>query len=416
MNCKIEQVSSYTILRYLEILGIDDAINNLHIPIKKVKYSSLDKAKTLILSMTKGCRHIADINDKLKSCLYLTKTIGLEEFPDQSQINIYNHRFNEKHIKQLKEFYYDTAKKLVSELETDSLDVDIDALLNHVDGENYEKAKKTYKGKKGYALTVAHTRSLSLDFHFQGGNANNTYVFKQLVDKVSELVPERITISLRTDAFYGSVGNVVYVHNHSRKFKYLMKLNGVNSKKMYNKVKGKVPDATIKKSKETHYLYDLGTQTVKGQNQKGEKSQITTRIIVQVIDNPKKNDLYYTAFATNRTFPVENIIYLYPARNSVEAFFKILEQVFAIGNMRHRNFNAELTFITFLLLVVNVALFISRNLFKDTKWKRFSVGTLLTKFERTYIVIYNNKIEVHKCPEQLVNNFIKIIKKIVLVI
>ena len=116
-----------------------------------------------------------------------------------------------------------------------------------------------------------------------------------------------------------------------------------------------------------------------------------------------------TAYATNFTDPVEKLFPKYRARNSIEACNKILHQVFAIGNLRTRDFNAELAFISFIMIALNVAFFLCQNLFKNTRYERLSVGTLLNNFEQTYILIYETKVKVYNYPKKLVDNLSKFI-------
>src|SRR5438309_1930537 len=55
---------------------------------KKVRYSPIDKLKTLWTSIVVGCNHTVEINDKLgKHEQSLARAIGLGTFPDQSQID-----------------------------------------------------------------------------------------------------------------------------------------------------------------------------------------------------------------------------------------------------------------------------------------------------------------------------------------
>lgn len=55
---------------------------------KKVRYTPSDKLKTLWCSIVTGCQHTVEINNNLGTHeKALARAIGLERFPDQSQIN-----------------------------------------------------------------------------------------------------------------------------------------------------------------------------------------------------------------------------------------------------------------------------------------------------------------------------------------
>jgi len=60
---------------------------HFHPSMKEVNYTILQKVQTIIASIAVGCSRIRDINHNLRPYKAAASLFGMEQFPDQSQIN-----------------------------------------------------------------------------------------------------------------------------------------------------------------------------------------------------------------------------------------------------------------------------------------------------------------------------------------
>jgi hypothetical protein len=133
------------------------AENALYLKMKKVRYSWSQKLETLCASIVVGCNHTFDINIRLGSHeRAAAPMVGLERFPDQSQINRLLWAFQPDHLNGWRRLHLDllcrhtpaTARKrwlMLSNRER-ILPVDIDQPAVVVRGKQFELATKGYFG------------------------------------------------------------------------------------------------------------------------------------------------------------------------------------------------------------------------------------------------------------------------------
>ena len=67
----------------------------LSVPMKSVIYTPVQKVQTLIASIMIGCRYNKDVNPRLVPDRVAASLLGLEHFPDQSQLNLLLRRMDE---------------------------------------------------------------------------------------------------------------------------------------------------------------------------------------------------------------------------------------------------------------------------------------------------------------------------------
>jgi hypothetical protein len=94
---------------------------------KKMEYSVFQKLTTIIASVIMGCESKKDINPVLGSEPLAANMLGMEQFPDQSQINRMLNSMDKIGVNQLQNIYHQLFKGHSHFLSGDSdIVVDID--------------------------------------------------------------------------------------------------------------------------------------------------------------------------------------------------------------------------------------------------------------------------------------------------
>ncbi len=93
-------------LEYANEIGLWQLLSEkVAIKMKEVVYSTVNKAQTVIASLITGCSHTKTINETLGEEQAAATYLGMERFPDQSQINRYLTRFSEENVAELGEVH-----------------------------------------------------------------------------------------------------------------------------------------------------------------------------------------------------------------------------------------------------------------------------------------------------------------------
>jgi hypothetical protein len=171
---------------------------------EEVHYSWPQKLETLWASIVVGCNHTFDINIRLGSHERAAAAmVGLERFPDQSQINRLLWAFQPDHVNRWRSLHLDllcrhrraTARKrwlMLSNRER-ILPIDIDQRAVVVRGKQFELATKGYFGHKrarrGYQLSLAFIGGQIgevLDEYFDSGTTQIAQRMDELLSSAEE--------------------------------------------------------------------------------------------------------------------------------------------------------------------------------------------------------------------------------------
>jgi hypothetical protein len=126
---------------------------------KSVTYTNLNRLQTLVSSIAIGCNYTSEINEKFVLDTVAANVLGMERFPDQSQINRFLTKFNELNIEQLEFIHHRLfMKNAISLSSKDNVIVDFDMTGLVSSGKSYELGKNGYfprkRGQKGYQLST----------------------------------------------------------------------------------------------------------------------------------------------------------------------------------------------------------------------------------------------------------------------
>jgi hypothetical protein len=212
--------------QFAEQLGVFKQWQKLHWKMKKVRYTPIDKMKTLWASIVVGCEHTYEINDKLgEHEQALAQAIGQLRFPDQSQVNRWLRATTKEHLTEFRQIHLQLlaahsrarfkANWFVLPNGEPMLIADIDQRALAVRGKQFVLAKSGYfgrkRGRRGYQLTALFLGGGICEIvneYFDPGDTQIGYRIKELIESLDCLCkPINIQSSqvlIRGDAALGT--------------------------------------------------------------------------------------------------------------------------------------------------------------------------------------------------------------------
>jgi hypothetical protein len=176
----------------LGICGLLDRL--LHVAMKKVRYSPLDKAQTISAALIMGCAHTKAINETLGAEEAAANYLGLHRFPDQSQINRYLTRLSAANVDELGQVHAQVLRQQsLARRAVGLVVVDIDQCGLVADGQSYEFHRKGYfphkRGMEGDQVSLASCGAdeEALQLYLDPGNAHCTARLDELLWEVDRL-------------------------------------------------------------------------------------------------------------------------------------------------------------------------------------------------------------------------------------
>ena len=213
-DCNIETSSVWlaAALQFADKIGFLQAFHGFKLKMKERNYTVIQKLLTIVTSILSGCEYTSDINYRLAEETLSANLLGMDRFPDQSQINILLNRMDESNIQQLRDIHHELFVQNSHSIYSDkSIVVDFDQSGLVANGKTYELAEKGYfpkkKGQSGYQLSAAFVGRYSetIELFLDPGNVHCTNRFDDLLaathSKFKEFLNNRSLI-IRTDSGY----------------------------------------------------------------------------------------------------------------------------------------------------------------------------------------------------------------------
>lgn len=364
------------------LLGLHGLLDRLlHVAMKTVRYSPLDKAQTIIASLVLGCAHTKAINERLGEDVAAANYLGRERWPDQSQINRYLTRFTAANVDELGLVHEQMLRQQShARRAAGLLVVDLDQCGLVANGQTYEFHRKGYfprkRGQQGYQVSLAYLGAYdeAIQLYLDPGNVHCTARLADLLRAVDRLFgPEDTALDLvrRLDAGYDSAANRVL----------LARLPG------YVVLKGAQSELARRLAAPVA-LHDWlpVADDVHGVEVAPDESGLR-RLIYELhqADGAVDYALLYTNLPATE-WGLGRLFTFYNARTTIEAFFAAARHVYNIQNLRSRKFWAIYAFLRFVVL--------SHNLLHWTKQARLAPTRLATATTRQ-LVSYAARVRAH---------------------
>jgi hypothetical protein len=373
-DCKDETTSIWlaAVLQFAEKLDILESFKNFKLKMKKKEYSVYQKLMTLISSIVIGCECMKDLNVKLPHEKLSANMLGMEHFPDQSQINRLLIRMDDNSISQLEKIHHDIfLQNSLSVNSDDEVVIDIDQSGLIANGKTYEIAEKGYfphkKNQAGYQLSAAFNgnNSETVAMYLDSGNTHCSKRSDDLIKSVLSKYREHLNngkLIIRGDSGYGSSDNIEKL-SAIPNLKFIVK--GYSTIKASNLAKNiKFEDYT--QADEAVWVYELPSE-----------GKLRT-IIVQVLTD--KGKLVYTTLITNISksrMSATELFHYYNKRQTIEAFFKTAKNVYHIRSLRTREFYGIYSFLWLVFITHNIITWFRSTTLGDTELKTTSIKTLV---------------------------------------
>lgn len=372
---KEEKTSAWLVayIQFAEKLGVFGYFENIKVKMKEVDYSVKQKLMVLMLSVVAGCRYTSEINEKLIPDKVAANILGLERFPDQSQINELLRRMTEENVKELKEMHNKLFQNTAQCLSYDGdVIVDIDQSGLIANGKNYELAEKGYfskkKNQKGYQISTAFCSTVSnetLSLYLDSGNTHCgdrlDDILKDILDKLPEVVQQKRLI-LRLDSGYGSDENVQKLKN---KTYFVTKCY---SSKRASKLAREVSKHDWEEVANCVDLYELPSE--------GGLRYVLVRTLT------KRGEFVYTMLITNiarAKMSAHDLFHFYNGRQTIEAFFKTCKNAYHIKNLRTKSFYGIYTFLWIVFMTHNLLSNMKCTIFQGTELETTGIQTIIKK-------------------------------------
>lgn len=406
-------------------LGFFKAVDaHLTLKMKTRDYSWQDKLATLWASILVGCDHTSQINDALGAHERAAAALlGLDRFPDQSQINRLLHAFSPDHVTAWRELHLRLLarhsrarrRKLWSRLPNGQrvLFLDLDQRGLTVSSNRFELASKGYFARKrsrtGYQLSLAFFGGAIgevLDEYFDPGNTPAAARVDHLLDSALTVCrrlrirPDQIVV--RGDAQYGTPEIIKKLE--ARSFQYLFK--GVSSTRARALFARQAEDATFLEipngaNREPAFIRDLGPLLHRHGKKRAAEHAVTARTLLLVrpvwvqasrragpkqraerkasgTDRRLEQRLdYFLTSLTDRHLPPERVLETYHGRSTVERYF--YDEAYGLGarQVRTHHFAGQSVFQFLVATTNNLLRWMQHQLFKDTPVEKMGICRLV---------------------------------------
>lgn len=374
-----ESVSAFLMMvfEYGHEIGVYGLLGSkLKVAMKEVKYSRVNKAQTVIASLVMGCGHTKAINETLQPERAAASYLGLERFPDQSQINRYLTRFSKDNVEQLGDVQLELlVRQSRARHSVGWLAVDIDQCGLVANGHTYEFKRKGYfprkRGEEGYQMSAAYLGAYdeAIQMYLDPGNVHCSQRLGDLLRDTDFVLTQDNPASkviYRLDAGYDTPTNRQVLLGRSSYF--LLKAHDT---RLARKLAQHIPLQDWLPVDELVHGTEL------------EPLDGYRRLLYEFY--LPEGDLEYFLMYTNlpaREFGVQRCFCFYNERQTIEAFFAQSRHVYNIQNLRSRQFHAIYAFLRFVFLTHNLIHWTKQAHFAQTDLAQVTTQTLVQHVAR----------------------------------
>lgn len=377
---KVETTSTWlaSVLQFALDIDFFAPLQAFELKMKEVNYTVSQKLATILASVIMGCESTKDINEVLGPEILAANMLGMEHFPDQSQINTVLNRMDKDSVNQLQSIHHQLFMNHSNTLSSPGdIVVDIDQSGLVANSKTYEFASKGYfphkRGKTGYQISAAFVGKHSevLDFYFDPGNIHCQDRMEDLLSSITVKLGEHIAVGkviLRADSGYGAIDNIEKLMS-IKGLHFIVK--GYSSRKAASIAK-EIPMDSYEQADEAAWVYELP-----------KSSNGLRTILVQVLGS--KGELTYTLLHTNINevkLSAVDAFHFYNGRQTIEAFFKAAKNTYGIRSFRTSKFYGIYSFLWLVFITHNLIVWFKNAKLKDSDLFDSGVKVLVKKCSR----------------------------------
>ncbi len=327
---------------------------HLHVPIKTLDYTPLQKVQTLICSLAVGCEWTKDINHKLRPYPRVAELLGMRQFPDQSSINRFLHELCSPQRQQLEVISDLLLQRFGLWHQQERVDLDIDSTGLMVYGHTYEGMRKGYfprqRGRHGYRLTIASTDNPAgpeiLALCFDPANVWPAGRFWDCLYQAADVIGslDRLGI-IRADAVFGTGADIQELLDLGLSFI----IKGFSDKTARNFAAGVAPTQWESIDLFTR-ICELGPRNIS--NCRYPVRVVLVELMTERYDHPFYSHLYTNL--SSEEADAEAIFTRYNARQCIEALMKSAKYGLSINHLRTRRYAPIASFLQVAAMTFNL--------------------------------------------------------------
>jgi transposase-like protein len=369
--------------KFAEKIGFFKLLENqIQLPNKQVRYTPLDKMKTIIAAIALGCPHIQDINYLLRPYPVMAQSLSMVHFPEQSTINRLLHQFSSFSLLQLENGLEQLLLQFGIFRQQPKVDFDFDNTGLMVYGHTFEFARKGYfpkhPGAKGYQLSMAYSfgnvPSEILFLHLAPGNYSPAAYFWDAIYQVMEILGsvERIGI-IRADAAQGTGENIQELIDMGLDFI----IKGFHPHTACNFAKNVSEKQWIAIDFFSHVV-DLGLRKI-------TNCCHLVRVILIRTYNTRQGQIEFSHLyvrLTQRQMSAPEIFDFYNHRQNIEALFNCEKHGMHLTPMKTRKFDSILAFLYFNVMTFNLLNWFKFAMLKNTPFENIGINDFINKLMR----------------------------------
>lgn len=402
--------------QFAEQLGVFKHWQKLQWKMKKVRYTPIDKMKTLWASIVVGCEHTYEINDKLgEHEQAIAQAVGLPRFPDQSQVNRWLRATRQEHLTQFRQVHLQLlaahsrarfkANWFVMPNGEPMLVADIDQRALAVRGKQFVLAKSGYfgrkRGRRGYQLTALFLGGAIgeiVNEYFDPGDTQIGFRINDLIESLACLCKQidiqSTQVFIRGDAALGTPAIIAQVRTAG--FHFLFKgLSPQRARKLAQQASGTFWRGKDGAEGERRWISDLGEIDHIDQSVANRGAKVRARTILQLrivpprIPRPgahrrrKKREgnriehSYYLTDLSQDRLPTTNTPEIYDSRATIERYF--YDETYSLGaqHVRTSHFEGAALFQFLVATTNNLLRWMQHDVFKDTDLEKIGLGRLI---------------------------------------
>lgn len=396
----------------------------IKLKMKRRRYSWSDKLRTLWASIVVGCDHTSEINSRLGSHERAAAALmGLDRFPDQSQVNRLLWAFETDHINQWRHLHLDLLcrysrarcrkhwMRLANKQRMLAADIDQRALVTS--SNHFEFSTKGYFGRKrgrfGYQLSMAFVGGEVgevVDEYLDSGNTAMGHRIDDLLESLEQFCKRtniaRDSILIRGDAQLGTVPIILKIK--ARGFHFLFK--GISSRKARKLLKQVNQQAIFWQvengaNRDAAWMCDMGEVEHKHvrRRQTGEAVEARTLLMVRRLNKhrskraapEKREELteqgkqteketkvdYFLTDLSDKQLPVEAVLESYHSRSTIERYFYDEQYGLGARQVRTHHYAGEAMFEFLVATTNNLLRWMKHSTFRGTEIEKMGLKRIV---------------------------------------
>jgi hypothetical protein len=360
----------------IDYLTIDKRLQVLSTKKRKIVFSKVDYALTLMSCIFLGIKNFNNMDDCLQTENKLAELLGIEAktFPKKNACRNFLNSSTHWNVKQIDKISFDLIKEYTHFYKKRKLIIDIDQTTKSTEGSKIERAKPGYnikrKGRPCLKFSISTVCGYIFSERLEDGNIHCSTNFKAVYNETKSKINQLPNVSskrmiLRIDGGYFSKESLKFIKDEHIQFITKCKINLVSIKELMRANKGYWQLF----KEDISYLYFKDQQIF---------TDWPVKYNILIIREKRKRlksknrQIYHTvteikyALVTNLEYSPEKLWIFYKGRQTIENCFREHNQSFKAGKLPCHKFYGNAFYFAQVCLCYNISFFFQKHIDKQT--------------------------------------------------